>query len=186
MGARRATDMRHNQRVYLPQARSASEEAVLCSRMEVWKRAASKYTEEHCLPGGVQKSNNLTAQERIGLSKLKKQVKAGEITILPADKGNRFTVSSQDSYCRQGDTHTLNDRKVTKQEVQTIQTRMNTLSRSLAKVVGLGSNSGPKNEARCWQNIVSESCVSPNLYPSPKTHKLWMGKVILKQSNCTS
>ncbi len=37
LGARRATDMAHNQRVILPQPRSAVEEAILSSRLAVWK-----------------------------------------------------------------------------------------------------------------------------------------------------
>ena len=48
---------------------------------------------------------------------------------------------------------------------------MNALSRSLAKVSGVGTNWSDNNQQRCWNNLVSDACVAPLLYPSPKTHK---------------
>ena len=30
---------------------------------------------------------------------------------------------------------------------------------------------GDRNSARCWTNVITDSCVAPLLYPSPKTHK---------------
>ena len=90
---------------------------------------------------------------------------------IPSDKGNKFTVSSIESYTRQGDLHTRGDRMVTEKEVERLQTRMNVLSRGLAKITGVGINWGEKNQGRCWGNLISEACIAPLLYPSPKTHK---------------
>ena len=52
MGARKATDMRHNTRIHLPQPRPPLEEAILEARMEVWKNATKYYTRDHCGKGG--------------------------------------------------------------------------------------------------------------------------------------
>ena len=134
MGARRATDMAHNTRLILPQPRSAAEEAVLGARQMVWKETAARYRKENCSEDGSPKQHNMTQTQRIGMKKLAKRIKAGEICVLPADKGNRLTVSSLQSFERQGDSHTINDRKVTRQELESTQTRMNNLSRGLAKV----------------------------------------------------
>ena len=90
---------------------------------------------------------------------------------MKSDKGNRFTISSNSSYEKQGDKHTLHDRKISWEEVEKSQSRMNNLSRSPANIVGLGSNWGEKNTNRCWGNIATQSCIVPLLYPSPKTHK---------------
>ena len=103
MGARRATDMRHNQRLVMPQPRPPLEEAVLHTRLEVWKGALHEYMTENCSEDGQQNTHNLTTAERIGLRSLKKRIKGGEIVVLPADKGNRLVVSSLDSYSRQGE-----------------------------------------------------------------------------------
>ena len=171
MGARRATDMAHNKRLHIPQPRPAVEEAMLGARLEMWKQATSSYIKDNCSEGGTQATHNLTATERIGLSKLKKRIKAGEIIVIKSDKGNRFTVSSIESYERQGDQHTAADRKVSEEELRRIQARMNVLARSLGKVMGLGTNGGDRNAAICWGNLSTEACISPLLYPSPKTHK---------------
>ena len=171
LGAQRATDMHHNQRLHLPQPRPPLEEAVLGMRLEVWISVSNKYIKEHCMPDGALKTHNLDTSERVGLSKLKKRVQAGEIVVLPADKGSQFTVSSQESYTRQGDTHTLLDRKIKDSELGLFQARMNSLSRGLAKVTGIGANWGDKNIARCWNNLTTDACIAPLLYPSPKVHK---------------
>ena len=97
LGCRRSTDMKHSQMLHLPQARPPAEEATLSARLEVWKSTTSEFIEENCMTGGVLKTHNLSAEERIGLGKLKKRIRAGDITVLPSDKGNQFTVSSLES-----------------------------------------------------------------------------------------
>ena len=83
----------------------------------------------------------------------------------------QYAMSSMDSYERQGDAHTVLDRKITQEEVELTQARMNNVSRSLAKVFNLGKNWGDSNSTRCWNNVSTESCVVPLMYPSPKVHK---------------
>ena len=80
-----------NMKLILPQPRPSNEEAVLGTRLGVWKETASNYVSNHCLKGGVQKTHNLTTSERVGLGKLKKRIQAGELVVLKSDKGNRFT-----------------------------------------------------------------------------------------------
>ena len=166
-----ATDMAHNKRVHLPQPRPAGEEAVLGTRLGIWKKTVDQFVARDCNPGGQLKTHNLSNSERTGLIKLKKRIKSGEIVVLRSDKGNRFTVSSVSSYEKQGDCHTKHDKKITRRDLEAIQTRMNVLGRGLAKVTGLGNNWGESNEARCWVNLSSEACIANLLYPSPKTHK---------------
>ena len=125
MGSRRCTDMKHSQRLHLPRPRPADEEATLGARQEIWMRTTTKYMDEHCLERGAPKTNNLNAAERIGLTKIQKRIKAGEVTVLPSDKGKTFTISSLESYSRQGDMHTTADRMITELEVEQIQSRLN-------------------------------------------------------------
>ena len=171
LGARRATDMGHNQRLFLPNPRPPQEEAILSARMGVWREVSSEYIAKECGKDGQQNVNNLTPQEQIGMNKLCKRAKAGEIIILQADKGNKFVVSSQESYERQGDTHTKMDRKIEKNEHEQVQSRMNCVSRGLAKIFRVGDNWGDRNAQRCWNNLVTESAIVPLMYPSPKVHK---------------
>ena len=171
LGSRKVTDMLHNQRLHLPRPRPPGEEAVLGARLDVWKTVTRQYMLDNCTEGGAAKVHNLSNTERIGLKKLQKRIKEGEIIVLRSDKGNRFTVSSVDSFERQGDQHTTEDTKVNKQDLAQIQGRINCLGRGIAKVVGLGQHWGEKNEARCWANLATEAAIAPTLYPSPKTHK---------------
>ena len=89
------------------------------------------------------------------------------------DYDERLLLQRQPEYAlgRQGDLHTLNDRRVEWEEVERVQARLNNLSRSLTKVFGIGEDKGDKNTARCWRNVSSDSCVVPILYPCPKVHK---------------
>ena len=161
--AKRATDMDHNMRLMLPEPRSAMEEAVLSARVEVWHNAVKAYMREHCNKEGTQDHNNLTAGERIGLLKLKKRIKAGEITVLQSDKRNIFVVSSVYIYQRQGDIHTRQDRRVQPGKKEQTQARMNNVACALAKVFRIGENWGECNAAQCWNNVTTESMVVPLL-----------------------
>ena len=109
------------------------EEAVLGARLDVWVSASDKYMAGNCLPGGAPKTHNMDTAGRVGLSKLKKRVQAGDIVVIPADKGSQFTVSSQESFARQGDSHTSKDRRIDSNQLNQVQARMNALSRGLAK-----------------------------------------------------
>ena len=137
----------------------------------MWVGVTDIYMSENCMPGGTLKTHNLDSSERIGLAKLKKRVQAGEIVVIPADKGSQFTVSPQESFSRQGDSHTEKDRKIDDKELEQVQARMNSLSQGLTKVTGVGACWGDKNTARCWNNLITDACVAHLLYPSPKVHK---------------
>ena len=79
MRKRMATDVKTNQRVIMPDARPANEEAELlvrCSRLEgVFK----KYMESNCDEKGNLLEGNLTQQEKRGLKKLLKRVKETQL-----------------------------------------------------------------------------------------------------------
>ena len=171
MGARKATDMAHNSRLILPQPRSATEEAILSTRQLLWKATTDQYIHNNCSKDGTQNQHNMSTSQRVGLVKLGKRIRSGELVVLPSDKGNRLTASSTESYQRQGTSHTTQDIKVSRKEVETNQTRLNNLSRGLAQIFKVGHNWGDRNAARCWGNAVTDSCIAPLLYPSPKTHK---------------
>ena len=75
LGAKRATDMGHNQRLFMPQPRSPQEEAVLSARLGVWRGVTNNFIDKECNKEGKQNVDNLTTQEKIGLNKLCKRAK---------------------------------------------------------------------------------------------------------------
>ena len=116
MGAKHATNMKHNQKLVLPHPRPPAKEAVLGACMDVRKEAAMDYTRTNCSPDGTQMSHNINTDERVGLAKLSKGVKSGQIIVLSSDNGNIFTVSGVESFARQDDAHTSQDTKGLKDE----------------------------------------------------------------------
>ena len=71
---RRAMDMKNNRRVVLPQARPASEEAMLDTRKAMWGETVDEFIKTDCDNKGRQNVSNITAQQAIGIKKLKKEL----------------------------------------------------------------------------------------------------------------
>ena len=94
MRKRRATDLKTNQRVYLPGARPAKEEAEMMVRKEVIINEVKKYIVKKCREDGQQVESNLTAKERRGMKKLRTRVKNGQIVITTTDKSSKLCVST--------------------------------------------------------------------------------------------
>ena len=109
---KRTTDIKTNQRVYLPEPRPLREESELSVRNDIWEAEIRKYRSEHCDEEDVQTESNLSESEKRGLKKLKKRADAGEIVIGTTDKSGKLCVSSFDSYVRQGRKHVGDDRAV--------------------------------------------------------------------------
>ena len=93
---KRATDVKTNQRIYLPEPRPFKEEAELTVRNEQWLEEVVKYRKSHCDEEGNIRECNLSRQEKSGLRKLRERVKSGEIVIGTTDKSGKLCVSSME------------------------------------------------------------------------------------------
>ena len=103
----RATDIKNNPRVQMPDPRPVKEEADLRYRGNVIDRVVKEYKKSNS------KGMNLTPSESRGLKSLQKRSKAGEIIIYPTDKSMKNAITTPDSYRRQGDIHVVGDKIVT-------------------------------------------------------------------------
>ena len=71
---KRATDVKTNQRIYLPEPRPLNEEAELSVRNDIWEDVIKKYLAQNCDGNGIiQTGCNLLVSEKRGLKKLKKR-----------------------------------------------------------------------------------------------------------------
>ena len=163
MRKRKATDIKTNQRIYLPYPRPASEEAEMMVRKAVLEEVTRKYILNKCNEEGQQKESNLNSQERRGLKKLLKMVQEGKIVVGVTDKSGKLCVSSFESFMRQGKKHVKEDREIGWKEVNEIQKRLSSHTRVIAKVFNIGQNWGEDNERRVRNAYYTEAGVVPVL-----------------------
>ena len=171
MRRRLATDIKTNQRVIMPQARPAGEEAELLVRFARLEKVFVEYVEKHCDEKGNQKESNLTEKERRGMKKLQKRVKNKEVVINTTDKSGRLCINTMQSYVEQGRKHVGNDRKITWEEVVVIQRRATAHARVVVKIFNVGEDWGEKNMTRVRGAYSTQSGVVPVLSTLPKDHK---------------
>ena len=168
---KRTTDIKTNQRVYLPEPRPMREESELSVRNDIWEAELRKYRSEHCDEEDVQTDSNLTASEKRGLKKLKKRADAGEIVIGTTDKSGKMCVSSFESYVRQGRKHVGDDRAVDWPEIYSIRRRMTCHARALVQIFNIGESHGSDNERRVRGAYQQDCDTIPILFTLPKDHK---------------
>ena len=173
---RMATDVKTNQRVFLPQPRPAREEAELMVRTERLERIVSKYMEENCNEKGEIIETNITNQQKRGLKKLLKRVKEGEIVVTTTDKSGKLCVCSWDNYINQGRKHINGDREVKWKEIKDIQKRVTSHARVLVKVFNIGEEWGEMNQKRINGAYSTEAGIVPVLSTMVKDHKPLEGK----------
>ena len=82
---KRATDVKQNTRVVLPQPVTEIQEAGIAMRRENFNKITKRWIEEKCDEKNRQKSN-LTKAERAGLKSLKKRIDEEEIVVMSTDK----------------------------------------------------------------------------------------------------
>ena len=168
---KRTTDIKTNQRVYLPEPRPMREESELSVRNDIWEAEIRKYRNKHCDEEDVQTDSNLTASEKRGLKKLKKRADAGEIVIGTTDKSGKLCVSSFESYVRQGRKHVGDDRAVDWPEIYSIRRRLTCHARALVQIFNIGESHGSDNERRVRGAYQQDCDTIPILFTLPKDHK---------------
>ena len=128
----RATDVKNNQRVYLPDPRPVKEEADLRYRGSVIDKVVKEYTKNN------KKTCNLTPSEQRGIKSLQKRSKTGELIVYPTDKSMKNAITTKESYKRQGDAHVAGDKVVTWEEVEKSQREVKDHLRGLNLIFGTG------------------------------------------------
>ena len=141
----RVTDMKDNPRVVLPPPRPPQEEAVLTAKELLWNEAIQDYSRKNCRKG-CQKTN-LSKKEEAGIKKLELRKKSGEVVIIPTDKSGRMSISSRESYTKQGDVHTKGDKIVSWKEIEEAKTELVRHSKALGNVFRMGENWGESGES---------------------------------------
>ena len=171
MRKRRATDVKGNSRVILPKKmRGFETEAKLEMMRQELRGVFSKYTNEKCGSGGLQKSN-LSRGEIKGLKSLKKRVKEGELTILPTDKTGLFAVMSRETYQECGLKHTVKDREIGWEDLKQAQSEINGHTSMVIKIFDIGR--AWEHTSRIRETMLGETLATCPLSLLYKDHKGW-------------
>ena len=160
----------------MPQSLKGNQEAIQQTRGGIWRSSAQTYITKNCDEKGIQNGGDtLTPQEAAGLKSLQKRVKDGEIVLQSSDKGKKLTVSSMESYRRQGMVHVGKDKEVTWTEAMGHQTTCSSHGQALCNIMNVGEwaggGGGEGGARRAWENVGGTACSIPPLKVLPKTHK---------------
>ena len=100
MGRERCTNIKTNDRVIMPEAMTAKEEAKLALRTDKTLEVSRKYIEKNCDEEGRPLRGGLSKEMARGVEKLQERIKNWEIVVRTTDKSKRLCLSTYESYVR--------------------------------------------------------------------------------------
>ena len=79
---------------------------------------------------------------------------------------------TMEEYVKMGEVHIKDDRVITEEEVQKIQTDLNRHATSFLNIFNVGETHGERNVSRIHSAFTSKACAAPSLWLMPKDHKV--------------
>ena len=179
MGNLRASDYKFNRFIHLPRPEKAEKETLHDIRRRVMRKVFDNLTKDDTKKRKTDErkrekekvDSNLTREEEIGLKRLKKRVKEGDVIITETDKSKKFCVMKKDQYILSGQKHTAKDSVVTIEQARKIQKIVNGHSGWLANIFQYGENW--HHSERVVSSMIDNSESIAPLYLLIKDHKNW-------------
>ena len=137
----------------------------------MYMNAAKDYMKSNCTSKGEQINGGIDDAMRKGMDDLEEIKKDHKVVVGMTDKSGKFTMSSQESYIAQGETHTKGDKKISWEEVTKIQNEVNCHTRALANVFSISKEWGEKEEERTRKAMQEKSTILPQMLLRQKDHK---------------
>ena len=168
----RATDVKQNTFVVLPEPQSVKYEAGLELRRDQYLAVFREYVKQNC-DKNLQQESNLNHQQRKGMKKLSKRVANGEIMICLTDKSGRLAVMPMEMYHEAAKVHIDKDIEVDFKEAENTQKLLNGHTSMWLKMTRMGEtwNHQERQRATHLENSVS---IAP-MYLLVKDHKKYLG-----------
>ena len=107
----RATDVKLNSQVYLPESQNVKYESQLELIRTKYLEIFKNYVKEKC-DSKHRQSSNLSASQSKGIKKLKKRISDGELIVCLTDKSGKLAVMPTELYHECGKNHTDKDEEV--------------------------------------------------------------------------
>ena len=170
---RNASDYKMNKSIKLPKPLSSDKEFECEIKKREYDKAFNKYKSIEKRRNMKKKRDepiNLTREENIALTDIKRKIKNGELYITSTDKSSRFAILNREQYLQAGNVHTSKDKKIGWNHVKYLQSQVNAHMWWLAKIVGYSKDTNP---ARMNRNIQGSSMEVPEMVLLVKDHKCW-------------
>ena len=166
----RATDLKNNKRIIIPNLDNEDEEEI--RRNNVKKELEGvfiHYMKENCDKFGNMKENNLTKKQVGAIKSLKDKMEEENLVCFETDKTGKFALDTKDNYVRKMKKHIVNDKSINMREVRKIEKEMNDHADNLVSIVNAGSNTGQTK--RIKSNLKTIDNQIPILSGTHKDHK---------------
>ena len=168
----KATDVKLNTKVFLPQPQSVQYETQLEIRNNQFSKVFTNYVQEKC-DDKMRQKPNLSVNVRKGIAKLKKRISEGELIVLLTDKSGRLACMPFDMYHEAAEEHLKKDVEVGEDFAEQTQRLLNGHVSMWLKITGMGERWD--HEQRQRETHLEESASVAPLYLLVKDHKKYSG-----------
>ena len=165
----RATDLPTVQRLFPPQPSTIRREVIMQSIKDKMLNKVHEYKEKHCNDKGFIKNSNVTRAVSDGIKSIKERIRDKEVVVFATDKTGELSIDSTSNYLDALKKHTVNDRKIDKKTVKTLENRCNDHLKQFNKMFSVGATFG--HEQRVANASTATNVPAPPLYGLRKTHK---------------
>ena len=128
-----------------------------------------EYKETNCNEKGFIKKGNVSRAVSDGIKSIKERTKEKEIVVYTTDKTGELSVDTTTNYVEALSAHTVNDTKVNKKKVKSLENKCNDHLKQHNKMFSVGSTFG--QEQRVSNASTATNVPAPPLYGLRKTHK---------------
>ena len=104
-----------------------------------------------------------------GIKSIKERIRDKEVVVFATDKTGELSIDSTSNYLDALKEHTVNDRKIDKKTVKTLENRCNDHLKQFNKMFSVGATFG--HEQRVANASTATNVPAPPLYGLRKTHK---------------
>ena len=167
----RATDMKHNKHIEMPDPGDPDEEATIQFQKQETLTATKRYISDNCnSKGSIKGASNLTDDEIKGCKEIKEGIKSKGWLLYETDKSGKLCIDTLENYKLAMSKHIEGDQEVNTKKVLSSEKSLNEHARMWTKMVSLGAENNQQD--RCKETLTSRYNPIPILSGLRKDHKV--------------
>ena len=167
----RATDMKHNKHIEMPDPGDPDEEATIQFQKQETLTATKRYISDNCnSKGSIKGASNLTDDEIKGYKEINEGIKSKGWLLYETDKSGKLCIDTLENYKLAMSKHIEGDQEVTTKKVLSSEKSLNEHARMWTKMVSLGAENNQQD--RCKETLTSRYNPIPILSGLRKDHKV--------------
>ena len=167
----RATDMKHNKHIEMPDPGDPDEEATIQFQKQETLTATKRYISDNCnSKGSIKGASNLTDDEIKGYKEINEGIKSKGWLLYETDKSGKLCIDTLENYKLAMSKHIEGDQEVNTKKVLSSEKSLNEHARMWTKMVSLGAENNQQD--RCKETLTSRYNPIPILSGLRKDHKV--------------